>query len=180
MKTGLTDPTQSLRTARMRLDPLEVEDAGALAAAMADPSLFVVIGGEPPSVGEAAARIERYRAGPPRTGDAWHNWAIRLAATEPDPDRLIGHLQATVREHGESVEIAWLIGTPWQGRGYASEVAAGLVEWLRANAAGAVIAHIAPGHVASERVADRAGLAPTGVVEDSEVVWRLSATEPEA
>jgi RimJ/RimL family protein N-acetyltransferase len=32
--------------------------------------------------------------------------------------------------HGHLPEIAWVVGTPWQGRGIATEVARGLVDWL--------------------------------------------------
>jgi RimJ/RimL family protein N-acetyltransferase len=170
--TALLGPSPSLACARLALTPLTTEDAADLAAAMADPGLFAFIGGEPPSVDEMAARIRRYREGPPRTGEAWHNWAIRLGPSEDEPGRLIGHLQATVRGRGAEVEIAWLVGAPWQGRGYASEAAIGLVDWLAASGAGAVIAHVAPGHTASERVAARAGLERTEAVEDGEVVWR--------
>jgi RimJ/RimL family protein N-acetyltransferase len=176
----LLDATMTLATGRLRFERLAAGDAPDLAAAMSDTNLYEFIGGEPPSVEEVAARIRRYIQGPPRTGDAWHNWAIRLGDTEDDPGRLVGHLQATVREHGRSVEIAWLVGTPWQGRGYAGEAAIALVEWLRSNGAGEAIAHIAPGHAASERVAARAGLSPTDVIEDGEVRWRLALDGPDA
>lgn len=85
--------------------------------------------------------------------------------------RLAGYVQATVR--GERAEVAWVVGTPWQGRGYAKEAAAGLVRHLlERGPVTTVVAHIHPEHTASAAVASAAGLLPTGEWEDGEVRWR--------
>ena len=63
-------------------------------------------------------------------------------------------------------EIAWVVGTPWQGRGFAREAAVGLVGWLADQRVGSVIAHVRPGHDASAAVARAAGLAPTIPLDD--------------
>ena len=177
--------TPSLEAARLRLTQLAPGDAADLAAAMSDPGLYAYIGGAPPMVDEVAARIRRYNEGPPRRSEVWHNWALRLGPSEADAGRLIGHLQATVRGHDRdaSVEIAWLVGTPWQGRGYASEAATVITDWLVRNGAREVIARIAPGHRASERVAANAGLRRTDETQDGEEIWRLvpgHGSRPEA
>jgi hypothetical protein len=70
-----------------------------------------------------------------------------------------------------------VIGEPWQGRGYASEAAQGMVGWLTRHGVRTVTAHIHPEHEASAAVADRVGLKPTLTVEDGERVWRM-ATDP--
>lgn len=163
-------PTPPLQAPRLALRKLGRADAPGLAAAETDPGLFTYIGGEPPSAEELEARIERYNAGPPKSGDAWHNWAIRIRET----GELIGHLQATVREGGRSAEIAWLVGTPWQGRGYATEAATAVVEWLTApgSAIELLVAHVHPDNAASAKVAGRLGLTPTDRVVDGEIQWR--------
>jgi RimJ/RimL family protein N-acetyltransferase len=74
--------------------------------------------------------------------------------------------------------VAWVIGTPWQGRGYAGEAAQAVVGWLEDEGVGSVTAHIEAGHAASARVAVAAGLSPTDEIEDGEVVWRLPRGEP--
>jgi len=75
-----------------------------------------------------------------------------------------------VDDHG--AVLAWIVGVPWQGRGVASEAAAGMVEWLRAHGVEAMAAHVHPDHEASAAVARRVGLHPTDEVVDGEVVWR--------
>ena len=71
-----------------------------------------------------------------------------------------------------TAEIAWLIGVPWQGLGYASEAAAALVAWLDGLGLATIEANVHPRHQASEKVAARAGLAPTEELVDGERVWR--------
>jgi RimJ/RimL family protein N-acetyltransferase len=102
---------------------------------------------------------------------------VRLRATgEP-----VGTVQATVtqRDGRWAAAVAWVVGVPWQGRGYASEAAGALVAWLTGQGAAVITAHIHPGHHVSAAVAARAGLAPTSAEADGERVWQLT-TLPEA
>jgi RimJ/RimL family protein N-acetyltransferase len=87
----------------------------------------------------------------------------------------IGHVQATVVEHGGRADVAWIIGTPWQGRGYATEAAMALARWLHEEGIAEITAHVNPHHAASSRVAERAGFRPTEEVEAGEVVWQWLA-----
>lgn len=86
-------------------------------------------------------------------------------------DALIGYVQATVAD-GEQAEIAWVVGTQWQGRGYAKEAARALVDWLRGHGVRSVIAHVHPDHRASELVAAAVGLSRTDQEEDGELRWQ--------
>jgi len=138
---------------------------------LADPSLYAFIGGAPHPLPELEALYRRWIQGATRQGETWHNWVIRLA----DGGDAIGHLQATVLDDARSADIAWLVGTAWQGRGYATEAARALVAWLEANGIDAISAHVHPDHAASARVAERAGLAATSEIEDGEVVWRRAS-----
>ncbi|KUL38234.1 GNAT family N-acetyltransferase [Streptomyces regalis] len=161
-------PAESIPTARLDLLPLRVEHAEEMAVVLADPALHTFIGGMPHSLGELRARYERLVAGSPDPGVAWCNWVLRLRAESC----LVGTVQATVTED-RSAEIAWVVGTPWQGRGFASEAARGLVAWLRRRSVRTVVAHIHPDHPASAAVAAAAGLAPTKEEQDGERRWRL-------
>ncbi|WP_258952776.1 GNAT family N-acetyltransferase [Lentzea californiensis] len=90
-----------------------------------------------------------------------------------DEDRLTGTVQATITHADESAEIAWVVGTPWQGRGIAREAARGLVTWLATQPVRIVIAHVHPDHHASAAVAAAAGLTATDEVHDGETRWLL-------
>jgi RimJ/RimL family protein N-acetyltransferase len=88
----------------------------------------------------------------------------------------IGFVQATVPVNGGPTEVAWVIGRPWQGNGYATAAARLLLDDLAGRGVTAVMAHIHPAHVASQRIAQHLGLTPTGVVVDGETRWVGRAT----
>ncbi|MCX4970128.1 GNAT family N-acetyltransferase [Streptomyces sp. NBC_00654] len=147
--------------------PLEAAYADEMAAVLGDPALHTYTGGAPEDTAALRARYERQSAGSPDPAEQWWNWVLRVR----EDGRLAGYVQATVR--GGAAEIAWVVGTPWQGRGYAKEAAAGLVAHLLADGSvRTVLAHIHPDHTASAAVAGAAGLAPTDEWEDGEVRWR--------
>jgi RimJ/RimL family protein N-acetyltransferase len=162
-----------LATARLRLVPLRVEDAAEMTGVLADAALYAFTGGRAPSQDELRARYRRQVVGrSPNDGEAWRNWIVRTR----DPDEAVGFVQATITDGGRVADVAWVIGVPWQGRGFAAEAARAMVAWLEARGAATIMAHVHPGHIASERVAARAGLTATDEVEDGERVWRRDAT----
>ncbi|MDF9870846.1 RimJ/RimL family protein N-acetyltransferase [Streptomyces pratensis] len=154
-------------TSRLDALPLDVAHAQEMAAVLFDPALHTYTGGAPEDAAAVRARYERQSAGSPDPAELWWNWVLRVRGE----GRLAGYVQATVR--GERAEVAWVVGTPWQGRGYAKEAAAGLVRHLlERSPVTTVVAHIHPEHTASAAVASAAGLLPTGEWEDGEVRWR--------
>ena len=158
----------TISTPRLDLLPLRVSHADEMAGVLSDPALHTFIGGSPYSPAALRVRYERLVAGSPDPAVSWCNWVLR----EREASRLVGTVQATVI--GTVAEIAWVVGTPWQGRGFASEAARGLVGRLRQQSVRTVLAHIHPEHLASAAVARAAGLVPTGEEQDGEQRWRLS------
>jgi RimJ/RimL family protein N-acetyltransferase len=157
------------------LTPLCAADADEMVSVLAAPALYVFIGGEPPTVEELRARYERQAAGGPADGSQeWHNWIARRA----EDGVAVGTVQATVVGGGHAADVAWVVGAPFQGHGYAVEAAAGMVAWLRERGVAEVRAHIHPEHAASARVAERIGLLPAGELdEDGEQIWRMVLSE---
>ena len=155
-----------ISTDRLDLLSLRVEHADEMAGVLADPALHTFIGGAPYSQEALLARYERLVAGSPDPAERWLNWVIRLR----DEGCLVGTVQATVT--GQTAEIAWVVGTPWQGRGIAGEAARGLVGWLGTQSLRTVVAHIHPDHHASAAVAASAGLVATDEWQDGEVRWQ--------
>lgn len=150
-----------IETPLLTLVPLEPAHADEMAVVLSDPALHTYIGGAPLTAPELRQRYERLVAGPP----GWRNWVIRLRAD----DRLAGYVQATVE--GRTAEVAWVVGTPWQGRGLAVEAAKALVDRLIGEGIETVVAHIHPDHAASAAVATAAGLSPTDRWHDGEIRW---------
>ena len=162
-------------TGRLHLEPLQVEHAEEMLPVLAAPELYAFIGGTPPTLDELRARYRQMVAGPPAGPSVgWLNWVLRERAAQ----QLIGTVQATIWTEpvwpadaaALRASVAWVVGTAWQGRGYATEAAQALIGWLRGHGVANVTASIHPGNTASGTVARRAGLVPSSDVVDDEVV----------
>jgi RimJ/RimL family protein N-acetyltransferase len=162
-----------LRSPRLVLTPLHPAHADELFPLLDDARLHSFTGGAPLSLDALRTRYARLasRRSPDGT-ELWLNWVVRR---QPDGEP-IGVMEATVA--GLRAWIAWVIGTEWQRRGYASEAARVLTVWLFEHLrVDEVMANIHPAHTASERVAASVGLTPTDEVADGERVWRLGGEE---
>ena len=156
--------TEPLRTSRLTLTPLAVADAREMVDVLADPALYTFTGGEAPTLAQLEDRYRYQSAGSLRIGEIWHNWILRLDGTA------IGFVQATVE--GASAELAWVVGTPWQGSGFGTEASRAVRDWLADHGTTRFSAHIHPDHRASGAIATRLGLQPTGRLDDDgEMVW---------
>ena len=160
--------TPSLRGDGLLLEPLRVEHAREMVDVLADAALFTFTGGSPPTREELDRRYARQVAGPDDPAQEWHNWVVRLGADGP----AVGYVQATLGPEDGVAELAWVVGTPWQGRGIARCAAALVLEHLLGSGeVTRVVAHVHPEHVASQRVAASLGLEPTPLLVDGEVEW---------
>jgi RimJ/RimL family protein N-acetyltransferase len=168
---------QRIRTPRLDLLPLQVTYAAEMASVLADPALHDFIGGAPLCAADLLARYRRLVAGSADPAVSWCNWVILLRGE----GCLTGTVQATIAAGaagaGSEAEIAWVVGTPWQSQGIATEAARGLVGWLWQQSVGVVTACIHPDNGASAAVAAAAGLQPTDSWSDGEVVWRRQAPQ---
>jgi len=163
----MTLPAETLRTGRLVLSPLAVEDADEMIVVLGDERMHEFTGGAPPTLEQLHERYRFLAAGRSADGsEQWLNWIVRLDGAA------VGTVQATVMADGAAAEVAWEVGVPWQGRGIASEAAAAMVDWLLAHGVWSIAAHVHPQHEASAAVAARAGLAATAEVVDGETVWR--------
>jgi RimJ/RimL family protein N-acetyltransferase len=157
-----------ISSARLHLAPLKVADAAEMVDVLSGGTLYAYTGGAPPGLDELRARYARQAAGRSPDGrEEWRNWILRR---KPGGEA-VGYVQATITAEGRRAEIAWVVGLRWQGQGYATEAARALAGWLDSRGIQTVQAHIHPEHTASAAVARRAGLRPSGAVEDGEQLW---------
>ena len=155
-------------TETVALRPLRVTDAAEMAVVLAHPDLYRYTGGEPPSEADLERLYAIQTRG--RSADESEEWLNDIVVVG-DAQRAVGFVQATLPTGQRTAEISWVIGQPWQRRGYAGRAARLLTDSLRARGVTQVIAHIHPDHVASQRVAERLCMRPTDVVVDGETRW---------
>ena len=169
LRSGWPVP-EAVQTDRLRLEPLRVEHAREMLAILQDSSSYTFTGGRAPDLEELRARYERQCVGRSPNGmQGWLNWIIR----EGDQRTAVGAVQATLwREPtGLSAELAWVIGTAYQGRGYATEAARAIKQWLTDGGVNGFAAYIHPDHHASAGVARHLGLAATNQTREGENRW---------
>jgi RimJ/RimL family protein N-acetyltransferase len=170
MVDGVIDLDRGWPVERVDLEPLAVAHVAELAPLLDDAGLHEFTGGAPLSAAALAARFARLAVRRSPDGDQlWGNWVLRVRAT----GAVAGMVQATLPAGGPGAgpaEVAWVVVRAAQGRGYAKEAARSVVAVLQ-EAGWTVMAHIHPGHLASQRVARAAGLSPTTDVHDGEVRW---------
>ena len=160
-----------LKGTRVCREPLRAALAAELAPVLADPLLHTFIGGEPLDREQLEARYQRQVVDRSADGSQrWLNWLVR----DHRDVQALGTVQATVRmqRDGLPAEVAWVIGTTYQGQGYATEAAGLLVDCLRDQGVKSVVAHVHPQHKTSMAVARAVGLAPTQTLVDGEIRWQ--------
>jgi RimJ/RimL family protein N-acetyltransferase len=168
------DVRSVLHSPRLRLTPLGPQDADELFSLLDDTRLHSFTGGSPLSLEDLRARYAALTSRHSPDGrELWLNWIVRRL----EDGAAVGQMEATIA--GRTAWVAWVVGSRWQSRGYASEAAITIVEWLFEQPEVEVVtAHIYPGHAASERVAINAGLTVTEDVVDGERVWRRYKRAP--
>ncbi len=161
---------EAVQTQRLSLEPLRVEHAREMLAMLQDSSLYMFTGGRAPDLEELRARYARQCVGRSPTGtQGWLNWIIR----EDNQRTAVGAVQATLRREptGLSAELAWVIGIAYQGRGYATEAARAIKQWLTDCGVDGFEAYIHPDHQASAGVARHLGLTATDQAREGEIRW---------
>jgi RimJ/RimL family protein N-acetyltransferase len=165
-----------LQTARLSLEPLRIDHAEEMTSVLDDPRLFAFTGGSPCTLDALRARYQRQVSGWSHDRrERWLNWILRERAS----GQAIGITQATVTVDGDAVigEVAWIVGSRHQGRGYACEAADAVAAWLREQGARSLFAEIHPDHEASMKVARRIGLKPGDeVLASGEIRWTEERT----
>lgn len=156
----------TLITDRLVLTPLRLSDAREMQAVLAPPELYRFTGGSPPPLERLTERCRHQIAGPDDPDVSWHTWIVRSRTT----GSAVGYVQATVT--GDTADIAWLVGVPWQRQGIAVEAASAMCAWLATRGVHGLTAHIHPDHVGSAKVAARLGLLATSSTDaEGEQIW---------
>lgn len=153
--------------ARLTLRLVDRSHAAAMFTLLSDTELYRFTGGSPPASVEEVetwfSALESRQS--PDGSERWLTWIVQLESSRT----AIGYVQSTIA--GNKADVAWLIGTSWQGNGYAREAVRQLGAWLQEEGMATITARIHPHHRASQKVASSLGLSPSGEYCDGEEIW---------
>ena len=151
-----------LTTERMVLRPLRQTDLRALHALYADPDLMRYVTGRPRTPWESRARLRK-----DLRHHREHGFGLCLGL-ERDSGEVVGRfgIEPRVTARGLEGELAWMVASPHQGRGLATEAARALIEYARRELPLVRLwASCDPDNAPSIRIMEKAGLVPTGRTE---------------
>jgi RimJ/RimL family protein N-acetyltransferase len=104
-----------------------------------------------------------------RDRDAEGTQLLALSSSTREPVALLLlHEEESALADRPEVRIGYLVSERQWGRGFASELLFGLIDWARASGVASIVAGVAPGNGASIRVLEKCGLtrverrSPTG------------------
>ena len=138
-----------VETAQLTLEPLHPEHAPEMVPVLAHPGLYEFTGGLPPTLEVLTHRYILQSGGDPSGAQIWLNWVIRIRET----GSAAGFVQATVEAGRTAADLAWVVGKEHQGRGYATEAAQAMVDWLIRQKITSFSACIHPANIRSAAVA---------------------------
>ena len=139
----------TIETERLILRGWREDDLDAYAAMMADPEVMRFLGG-------ASSRSDAWRGMATVIGH-WELRGFGLWAVERKRDGvLIGRVGVQYPEGWPSTEVAWTLGRPYWGHGYATEAAKASLDYgFRTTRLPKLISLIDPENHGSRRVAER-------------------------
>ncbi len=94
---------------------------------------------------------------------------VQLAVTD-EQDRLVGDLAVWLDDTSALAMIGYTLSPKHQGKGYATEAVAALLDWLVARGVRRIAATLDPGNLASARVLERCGFRYTGTARSAALV----------
>ena len=164
----MPSPSWPLRTARLTLRPFVPADFAAFARIHGDAEVARWLYHEPRRGKEARELFDRKRAGSSLHAEGdWMSCAIVEEATGAVVGDLAFHW---VSEEHRTGEIGFLVASPEQGKGYATEAAGALLNWAFAAGFHRVIGRLEPRNVASARVLEKLGMRREALFVENEWV----------
>jgi RimJ/RimL family protein N-acetyltransferase len=164
----MPSPPWPLKTARLTLRPFLPEDFDAFAGIHGDAEVARWLYNEPRRREEARELFDRKRAGSALLAeDDWMSCAIVEDATGAVVGELVFHW---VSEEHRTGEIGFLVAPAHQGKGYASEAAAALLDWAFSAGFHRVIGRLEPRNIASARVLEKLGMRREALFVENEWV----------
>lgn len=156
-----------IQSERLVLEPLLGSHAPALFALLQEPRLYQWIPVLPPrSCDTLRQRWEALSVRSVRAEGLSLGWAVRRASD----GRYLGKCDAEVRPDNVASNVGYILGLPFWGQGYATELVRALASHLEQHGVSEQRALVTLGNGASERVLSKAGFIRGRVIVDNDTI----------
>lgn len=164
----IAGPRPVLETARLRLRPYRLDDAGALQRLAGDRRIAATTATIPHPYPDGAA--EQFISS---HAESWQRGThCTLAVTDRVTDSLVGGIGLVIERDHARAELGYWIAVPAWGRGYATEASVALCEYgFRTLGLYRIEARHLASNVASGAVMAKLGMRPEGVLRGHVVKW---------
>ena len=151
-------PWDILETERCTLRETTVEDVDAFYELYKDPSMTLYMEDLYEDPEEERQYIRDYI----KNQYGFYDYGV-WTVIEKESGAIIGRAGLSVRPGEEDPELGFLIGVPWQGKGYATEVCRAIIQYAATQLeAKGVVAYVQPENKASIRVCEKVEMAENG------------------
>lgn len=149
-----------LRSARLRLREMTIDDAPTIHALLTDPVFVAMVGDRGVHDVDDARRaiVERYRPGYAR--DGFGLWLIERAAD----GRPLGTAGLLRREGLDDVDIGYALLPAARGEGYALEAVRAMLDWAAGRGIAPIVAVVVAENAPSRAILERVGMTCRGPV----------------
>ena len=154
-------PWEILETDRLLVRETTVQDVDSFYQIYAEPSITAYMEELCKDKDEETARIESYI----ETIYAFYGFGM-WTVLEKQSKKVIGRAGISWREGYDLPELGFVIGVPWQGKGYAYEVCKAILDYTREELEMTKVFSLArPGNEKSVRLCEKLGFVPGGETE---------------
>lgn len=166
-------PWEILETDRLLVRETTVEDVDCFYEIYAEPSITAYMEALCEDKDEEIAYIETYI----EKIYAFYGFGM-WTVIEKQSEKVIGRAGVSWREGYDLPEIGFVIGVPWQGKGYAYEVCKAILDYTREELEMTkVLALIRPGNERSVRLCEKLGFVPDGRTKESGITYQIFVKE---
>lgn len=166
-------PWEIFETDRLLVRETTVEDVDCFYEIYAEPSITAYMEALCEDKDEEIAYIETYI----EKIYAFYGFGM-WTVIEKQSEKVIGRAGVSWREGYDLPEIGFVIGVPWQGKGYAYEVCKAILDYTRKELEMTkVLALIRPGNERSVRLCEKLGFVPDGRTKENGITYQIFVKE---
>ena len=159
-------PFKDFQSVRLQMKPVKKSFAKQVWPILNDSRLYTYLPEDPPTLDTLERRFAFWEPGmSPDQSEYWLNWMIQAKDTQ----QVFGTIQAGIHRESKVATIAYILGSDFQKKGYATEAVSSLIDFLKKEyQVNQVKAWIDTRNIPSIRLVERLGLTRIELIEKAD------------